>query len=149
MKPPVLVFGWGNPSRGDDGLGAAFIGEATRRNHVELMVDYQLHPEHALDLVGRVEVLFVDASVSGPEPFLVVELEPVHHPTISTHRLSPAALLAVFRRVTGTAPPKARLLSIRGWHFDLGERLSDRARFNLEAALAWWREEVHATLPSA
>jgi hydrogenase maturation protease len=65
MKPKLLVFGWGNQSRGDDGLGAAFVGEAERHPGVELLVDYQLQPEHALDLVGRDEVLFVDASTSG------------------------------------------------------------------------------------
>ncbi len=145
MKAPVLVFGWGNPSRGDDGLGAAFVGEALRSAHVELLVDYQLQPEHALDLVGREQVLFVDASVSGPEPFLLVSLEAAQHHGASTHRLSPGALLSVFHRVTGTPPPRARLLSIRGWQFELGERLSDRARFNLDAALAWWRDELNAT----
>lgn len=145
MKPPVLVFGWGNPSRGDDGLGAAFIGEALRRAHVELLVDYQLQPEHALDLVGREQVLFVDASASGPEPFHLMALEATQHHGAATHRLSPGALLSVFRRVTGMPPPRARLLSIRGWHFEFGERLSDRARFNLDAALAWWRDELNAS----
>lgn len=144
QRARLLVLGWGNPSRGDDGLGAAFIGEALRVDGVELLVDYQLQPEHALDLVGRDEVLFVDASTSGAEPFEVFELTPGPNVTVSTHHVSPGALLAVFERVTGKPPPRARLLAIRGWQFGLGEHLSERARQNLEAALAWWREDRKA-----
>lgn len=142
MKPRMLVFGWGNPSRGDDGLGPAFVGEATRKPDVELLVDYQLQPEHALDLVGREEVLFVDASTSTPEPFEVFEVTPGPKVTFTSHHLSPGALLAVFERITGRSAPRARVLAIRGSSFDLGEGLSERGRANLEAALAWWDAEL-------
>lgn len=142
MKPRMLVFGWGNPSRGDDGLGPAFVGEATRKPDVELLVDYQLQPEHALDLVGREEVLFVDASTSTPEPFEVFEVTPGPKVTFTSHHLSPGALLSVFERITGRSAPRARVLAIRGSSFDLGEGLSERGRANLEAALAWWDAEL-------
>lgn len=147
MKSRMLVFGWGNPSRGDDGLGPAFVGEATRRPDVELLVDYQLQPEHALDLVGRDEVLFVDASTSTPEPFEVFDVSPGPKVTFTSHHLSPGALLSVFERITGRSAPRARVLAIRGWSFDLGEGLSERARTNLEAALAWWDATQSLTAP--
>lgn len=143
MKSRMLVFGWGNPSRGDDGLGPAFIGEASRKHGAELLVDYQLQPEHALDLVGRDEVLFVDAGTSTVEPFEVFEVAPGPKVTFTTHHLSPGALLAIFERITGKSAPRARVLAIRGWSFVLGEVLSERGRTNLEAALAWW-EAGHA-----
>ena len=145
MKSRMLVFGWGNPSRGDDGLGPAFVGEATRKADVELLVDYQLQPEHALDLVGRDEVLFVDVSTSTTEPFEVFEVSPGPAVTFTTHHLSPGALLAIFERITGRPAPHARVLAIRGWSFALGEVLSERAKVNLEAALAWWSAQ-HALL---
>ncbi|MDX2015152.1 MAG: hydrogenase maturation protease [Myxococcaceae bacterium] len=137
-KPRVLVFGWGNPSRGDDALGPAFVGEAARRDDVELLVDYQLQPEHALDLVGRVEVLFVDAAVDAAEPFEVRAVAPDAAASLTTHHLSPGALLHVFEQLTGEKAPPAKVLAIRGWQFGLGEALSERARKNLEAALSWW-----------
>jgi hydrogenase maturation protease len=111
-----------------------------RHPGVELLVDYQLQPEHALDLVGRDEVLFVDASTSGEAPFEVFELASGPKVAVSTHHLSPGGLLAVYERVTGLPAPRARLLAIRGYEFGLGEALSERARRNLEAALAWWHE---------
>jgi len=146
MKSRVLVFGWGNPSRGDDGLGPAFVGEAKRKPGVELLVDYQLQPEHALDLVGREEILFVDASTTHAEPFEVFEVSPGPAVTLTTHHLSPGALLAIFERITGRPAPRARVLAIRGWSFALGEVLSERGRANLDAALAWWNTEHHERL---
>jgi hydrogenase maturation protease len=140
-KPRVLVFGWGNPSRGDDALGPAFIGEAQRRDDVELVVDYQLQPEHALDLVGRDHVLFVDAAVEGVEPFELRVVTADASASLTTHHLSPGALLHVYERLTGQRAPPARMLTIRGWQFGLGEALSERARQNLDAALTWWATE--------
>ena len=73
---PVLVFACGNPSRGDDALGPAFIArveallaDEIRRGELELLTDFQLQAEHALDLVGREQVVFVDASVACVAPF--------------------------------------------------------------------------------
>lgn len=143
MRSPRLVFGWGNPARGDDGLGPAFIGEAQRVDDTELLVDYQLQPEHALDLVGRSEVLFVDACVSADAPFEVLPVEPEPFRAVTTHHLSPGALLAVYEHLTGRPAPPARLLRIHGEGFGLGEALSEAARRNLDAALRWWRETVN------
>ena len=66
---PTLVFGIGNPSRGDDAIGPLMIERlereqsAGRLSGVDLLTDFQLQPEHALDLRGRARVLFVDASL--------------------------------------------------------------------------------------
>lgn len=68
MKPaPILIIGIGNPSRGDDALGPLAIErlEALDLAGVELLTDFQLQVEYALDLAGRRRVIFVDASVSG------------------------------------------------------------------------------------
>ena len=78
MKAPTLVFGWGNRSRGDDALGPLFVERllATRPAGVEGLEDYQLQVEHALDLVGRRRVLFVDASRVALPPFETSAVEP-------------------------------------------------------------------------
>ncbi|MDP2785684.1 MAG: Ni/Fe hydrogenase, partial [Sulfurimicrobium sp.] len=66
MTAPLLVFGYGNPSRGDDALGPLLLEQLAALNlpHVELLTDFQLQVEHAVDLQGRERVLFIDASVS-------------------------------------------------------------------------------------
>ena len=84
MAQPVLVFGWGNPGRGDDALGPALIErlEAARPRHPEwggltLLTDFQLQPEHALDLEGHARVILVDASTSCEAPYAFSRLDPL------------------------------------------------------------------------
>lgn len=79
----MLIFGWGNPGRGDDALGPALIERigAAQPRHPEwepltLLTDFQLQPEHALDLDGHGRVLFVDASVSCAPPYVFDRLRP-------------------------------------------------------------------------
>lgn len=139
MTAPLLVFGWGNASRGDDALGPFFLDRlrALALDGVECLDDYQLQPEHALDLVGRERVLFVDASLACAAPFEVSPLRPQRDASFSSHAMSPSALLQAYVEVHGTAPPPAALLAIRGEHFELGAPMSQAARLNAEAALTW------------
>lgn len=139
MTAPTLVFGWGNASRGDDALGPLFIERllAMALPGVECLDDYQLQPEHALDLAGRERVLFVDASLVCQAPFEVSTLQPRRDASFSSHAMSPAALLQAYIDVHGSAPPPATLLAIRAKRFELGVAMSEDARLNLDAALQW------------
>ena len=137
----TLLFAWGNPSRGDDALGPALLERiaAAQPGHpewgeVDLLTDFQLQPEHALDLEGRDRVLFVDASVSCVPPYAFDRLQPARDVGYTTHAMKPEALLAVFLQVTGRAPPPAWLLTIRGQAFELGEPLSAEAAEHLASA---------------
>jgi hydrogenase maturation protease len=134
---PVLLLAIGNPSRGDDALGplAAQRLEALELPGVEVLTDFQLQVEHALDLLGRTLVVFIDAAASGELPFELRPLAAAPDVSHTSHSLSPAAVLDVYRRLTGDEPPTARLLAIRGYGFELGTQLSSAAAANLEAAL--------------
>jgi hydrogenase maturation protease len=141
MTAPLLVFGWGNASRGDDALGPLFVerlrAQLDGRGDVELLDDYQLQPEHALDLAGRERVLFVDASLDCAAPFEARAVAAARDASFSTHAMSPQALLQVYRDVQGEEPPPATLLAIRGERFELGEPAGAAALLNLESALGW------------
>lgn len=133
---PVLVIAVGNPSRGDDALGPRLAErlEAEARPGVEVITDYQLQIEHALDLEGRERVVFVDAAVGIR---VACELRPVRPQDDfrhTTHALSPPAVLATWVRVQRRPPPEAWSLAVRGESFELGEGLSPGAARNLEAA---------------
>jgi hydrogenase maturation protease len=138
----VLVLGWGNPSRGDDALGPELVGRlealaADRpgwRQHA-FVTDFQLHPEHALDLAERDLVLFADASLEAPAPFCLSRLTPAQDRSFTTHAMSPSAVLAVYRQMFDHEPPHAYLLAIRGETFELGEPMGAAAAQHLEAAV--------------
>ena len=135
----VLVLGYGNPGRFDDGLGSACVEavEALGIDGVRTHADYQLQPENALLVAEHDVVIFADAAAEGPEPLAFTDVEPRAEMSITTHHLSPAGLLGLVRdhfdaRTVGF------LLAIRGYRFDaFGEGLSGKARENLTAALAF------------
>lgn len=141
---PWLVLGWGNPSRGDDALGPLFVErlaahaeQALPPGRVECLTDFQLQIEHALDLVGREQVLLVDAGIGLDAPFHVSRPRAARDASFSTHALGPEALLQVFADVQPGAPPPCTLLTIRAARFELGEPPSPQALADLEQALAW------------
>jgi len=140
---PVLLFACGNPSRGDDALGPMICEriQAQQRDtgsfpDLDLLTDFQFQIEHALDLQQRRWVVFVDASLTVKPPFAFYPLHAHRDTTFTTHAMSPAAVLAVYRQLYGQPPP-AYMLSIRGDDFALGRPLSTRAQEYLEAALAF------------
>ncbi|MDD5387867.1 MAG: hydrogenase maturation protease [Gallionellaceae bacterium] len=146
--PALLVIGIGNPSRGDDALGPLLIErlETLRLPDVELLTDFQLQVEYALDLRGRGQVVFVDASLEAPAPFTFNPVVAVADASYSSHELSPGAVLHAYEKLFGEPPP-AFVLAIRGEAFELGDDLSATARANLEAALAFMSQRFSDTLP--
>jgi hydrogenase maturation protease len=141
LTAPILIFGWGNPSRGDDALGPLFVEriEALGLPDVECLTDFQLQVEHALDLQDRRQVLFVDASVAASAPFTVSRLAPRRDDSFSTHAISPESVMQVYVDLHDDDPPPCDLLAIRGEGFELGAPLSPAAERHLDAALQWVR----------
>jgi len=140
----LLIFGYGNPSRGDDALGPALLERlgdllATHpaKDETTLLTDFQLQPEHSLDIQGCDGVLFLDASVSCESPYAFTRLTPQAEVGYTTHAMHPAALLAVYREVMASEPPPAWLLTVRGVDFELGEPMSAAAQTNLDAAFGF------------
>ncbi len=135
----VVVFGVGNPSRGDDALGPLLMAEleAAAQPGVRLVEDFQLQVEHALDLDGAALALFIDAGTGTPAPFTFAEIQPRASRAVSSHALDPAAVLQVFRGVRQTPPPPAFVLCVRGESFELGAPLSEGAERHLTAARQW------------
>ncbi|WP_018412520.1 hydrogenase maturation protease [Methyloversatilis thermotolerans] len=141
---PLLVLGWGNPARADDGLGlmlvdrlAQYAERALPPGRVECLCDFQLQVEHAVDLAGRERVLFVDAAHGLAQPFAVSTVRPQRERHFTTHALSPEALLQVYVDVQRAAPPACTLLALRGRHWTLGEAPDAQALDDLARAQVW------------
>lgn len=134
----ILVFAYGNPSRGDDALGPMLLDRlqdsVNDLENCELLTDFQLQIEHALDLEQRQLVLFVDASVSCPLPFQLRQVKPQYDNSYTTHEMSPAAVLQVYQSIKHETPPPSFLLSIKAEQFELGADLGKNAKANLAKA---------------
>jgi hydrogenase maturation protease len=148
-QAPILIFAWGNPSRGDDALGPELLARIGERPGVELLTDFQLQPEFVTDLQDRELVLFADASVSCAPPFSFGRVVATRDQSFTSHAMSPSALLAAFHDVYGAGPPPCFLLAIRGERFELGEGLSDAAHDRLDDALGLVEELLADPSPGA
>lgn len=150
MRPPLLVLAVGNPSRGDDALGPLLLDRLRGAGveaaaDVELLTDFQLQVEHALDLEDRHAVLFVDAARPGAaDGVRLTPLQAGTHIPPASHALSAPAVLRVAQQLAGRAP-SAWQLALEGECFDLGAGLSPRAARHLDQAgplaLEWLRTQ--------
>lgn len=126
-----LIIGYGNPLRGDDGLGC-FVAEqiaAAPPSGVEVIVAHQLTPEMTLPISAAAHVIFVDASVEGQPGEIHIETVPNQPPSSNhaiTHHFSPAALVWMAGKLFDHAP-SATLITVTADNLDLGEGLSPPA----------------------
>ena len=154
MQPDVVIFAIGNPSRGDDAIGPLLMeclrdwlpGQAEGARF-ELVEDFQLQVEHALDLEGRSLALFIDAGSGTPAPFHFAPLQAAADFTHTSHALGPETVLHVYQKLQGCPPPPAFVLCVRGEAFTLGEPLSAAAQAHLE--VAWQKLQALCQAPSA
>jgi hydrogenase maturation protease len=139
----VLVLGYGNPGRQDDGLGPAAAAEIERLDWPGVTVcdNYQLVIEDAIEIAEHDVVWFVDAARTGAEPYEVRALSPAFDVAFTSHLVKPEALLAIADRCCGKSP-EAYLLGIRGYEFEFLEGLTDRASSNLAQAVALIRHRI-------
>jgi hydrogenase maturation protease len=143
----ILVYGYGNPGRQDDGLGPAMVDrlEAEPIPGVATDSNYQLQVEDAMAVSESDTVIFVDASVSGDAPFVWSSLEPERGAAFTTHAVSPGSVLALCRDLYGRSA-RAYVLAIRGFGWEFTEGLTPMAERNLEAAYRFMRERIDELL---
>lgn len=145
----VLIIGYGNPLRSDDGLGwyaAVQLFRSAASREVEVLPCHQLTPDLA-DAVSRSEtVLFLDSTHEGaPGELRCNEIKAVEgHPSF-THHLSPQDLLGIAGELYGSFP-HAWLLTICGKNFGAGETLSAEVARRLPELKARVREVTTETL---
>lgn len=123
----VLIIGYGNRLRSDDGLGPR-AGEELSASllaaEAEILVTHQLTPELA-ERISHVEaVLFIDAAHTGPRGEIRCrELQPYGTLSLFAHQLTPEALMSLCCQLYG-ACPRGIEISFRGECFEVGEKLS-------------------------
>jgi hydrogenase maturation protease len=133
----VLVCGFGNPGRRDDGLGVAFAEAVAKRfPDVGVEVNYQLNVEDALVIRDADVAIFADASRNEVGQFAFRRLSPAAEIAFTTHAMSPATVLAFCGQLYGRCP-EAFLMEIGGRDWGLGEGLSASGEANLAAALVF------------
>jgi hydrogenase maturation protease len=145
---PVLLVGYGNPLRTDDGAGPA-VAELVAADPalvglgLEVRTAHQLTPELAVDVAASSLLLLVDAA-EGPPAGEVgvrrVEGHPETDPSM-THHLEPESLLGLARGLFGASPP-AVVVSIGTRSLEVGEGLTPEVEDGVARAARLVKELV-------
>ncbi|HMK43352.1 MAG TPA: hydrogenase maturation protease [Dissulfurispiraceae bacterium] len=124
----ILVIGYGNPLRGDDGFGV-YASEQLQRilkdDSVNILTVHQLGPELAEDVSEADFIIFMDVHLSshvGEQRCRRVFLDG-SMPLTFSHHMKPGALLACAQAIYGTHP-QAVMISVGSNLFDHGPMLS-------------------------
>lgn len=139
--PSCWVIAFGNPQRGDDGIGPYVAGQLDR--HIQQMPNVSLCTLPQLDLALLEEVhaadhlIFVDAcleEIKNGLQWSPVEPE-LNGWAMGSHDLTPRVFLGLLQLLY-LRNPTAWVVSVQGRNFDLGEELSSEARRDAERATA-------------
>lgn len=132
----LLVIGYGNTLRSDDGVGprVADAVAALALPGVRALVCPLLTPELADPVSQARVVIFVDAAVDAPREVQMRKLAAAGTSQIMAHAASPATLLALARDVFGHVP-EAWWLTIPAKDLGIGEELSPLAQRGFEIAV--------------
>ena len=144
----LLVLGYGNPGRLDDGLGPAFADAIEQENLPGITVQsaWQLEVEHAAVVATHRHVIFVDAVESVDKAYVFQRICPKYSLTFSTHSIQPDIIMGLAIKLFG-ARTTGFLLGIRGYSFNhFQKKLSDGANSNLALAIKYFRYSVWPAL---
>ena len=122
----ILIYGYGNPGRQDDGLGKAVCENLEKENYSNVTIDinYQLNAEDAFTMSEHDVVIFVDASEEKDlETFKFVPLTPDKEVAFTTHAMSAGSVLALSDELYKKKPP-TYMLGIKGFEWGFKEELS-------------------------
>ncbi|MBN2813555.1 MAG: hydrogenase maturation protease [Bacteroidales bacterium] len=136
----LLIYGFGNPGRQDDGLGIMLAEELrawSAENQfafVHTDSNYQLNLEDAANIAGHDVVVFADASREDIPDFLMEPLKPSGKVEFSMHAVSPAFVIHLCGHVFN-AHPQAYLLHIKGYEWEFMAAMTEKAKSNLGLAV--------------
>jgi hydrogenase maturation protease len=167
IQGSLLLVGYGNTSRRDDGVAAHILegllsrlglnadeiggeDDVDPRPGLKVLFLHQLSPELAELAAGFETVVFIDAHVEGAgwEPLSWQPVVPVVEAGMVGHHLKPGVVIALAERLYGHKP-SAFLLSVLGHDVDFGEALSVETARLADLAIDRLSEMVAALGPTS
>jgi|SRR3972149_1583631 len=146
-EPKILIYGYGNPGRQDDGLGVllADMVEEWKQNEgfyfIETDSNYQLNIEDAADIAGKDIVIFADASQEEIDDIDFTVVKPSPEVNFSMHAVSASFVLNLCKDIYNKIP-QAYLLHIKGYEWEMKEGLTKKAQENLSKAFQFIKDKI-------
>lgn len=148
----TLIIGYGNPDRGDDGVGWYIlqmlaeefqvsisndtdIGIFSEERPLDFLFNLQLMPEMATEMVSYERLCFVDAHTGAiPENIHLERIESEFQNSPLTHHLTPQSLVSILEQLYQHTP-EAIFVSVRGFNFRFEHALSPETKHLAEEAI--------------
>lgn len=151
----ILVIGYGNTLRQDDGAGVALAerlvnGLQEQGVATQVLTVPQLAPELAVEIAaeGVQAVVFVDAAAGAEEDAIQVRRLDLDGASPSFgHQLDPAVLLRYAHLLAPQTPP-AWLVTVPGVEFGHGETLSPQVQ-RLVATAEWVADYIQSEIEAS
>ncbi len=143
----ILIYGYGNPGRQDDGLGNAFVeklqawAKEQKLDSIEFDSNYQLNIEDAEAVSDKDLVVFADASTEDIEDYLLTPVNASTKVAFTTHAASPGYIVDLCKQLYDRIPA-TYLMHIKGYDWAFKEGLSEKAVQNLNKALEYLKQEL-------
>lgn len=147
IYPKILVYGYGNTGKSDDGLGNAFVQmlgpwlNSENLHHISRKNSLQLNAEDAYDISGFDVVVFVRASDNEMEDISFTKIIPAGS-VEKNQTISPSVLLNICSELYGKIP-ESYLLQIKGFQWEKGTTISEKADENLWKAFHTLVHYIH------
>lgn len=148
----LLLYGYGNPGRQDDGLGIAFAEEIYAwakecfAEEVDVDTNYQLNIEDAEKISHYQMVIFADASQESIDSFTFTPITPSKSTIEFTmHAMSPSYIVHLCDDLFHKQPD-CFLLHIKGYEWEMKEGLSENAQENLQRSLKFIQGKLETFL---
>lgn len=137
----ILIYGYGNPGRQDDGVGVLFaeqLNEWVKNNeikNIDFDSNYQLNIEDAETISSYDTVFFVDASTKKEiNNFEISSIKPNTDVSFTMHAVSPGFILNLCSEISKNCP-EAFIIEIRGYEWEFQKSLDKRTQSNLQKTL--------------
>lgn len=148
LEKTILIYGYGNPGRQDDGLGNEFVEIMEKWiadegiKNVFTDSNYQLNIEDADTISSKDIVVFVDATIEEIEDFYIDRVEPSEaHVEFTMHAVSPAFVVNLCNDIYRKFP-ECFLIHIKGYEWEFQEGLTDAAKANLQKAVDFVKQKI-------
>jgi hydrogenase maturation protease len=142
----VLIVGYGNPLRADDGFGwqaARHLAALLQDAPIEILALHQLTPELAEPISRASLIIFIDATHKGqPGSWRCERLE--LNTTLGNslaHHFTPRSLLAYAQAIFEVSPA-ALVVSVAGESYAYSEQLTPRVGSALAQVIEHVREQI-------
>ena len=154
MLPSILILGYGNPDRQDDGVAWHILSRIACRlgrsapasleegsfypegDYPHLYFLLQLTPEISETASAYDRICFVDAHTGRvPDEISLVTLEPEFQSSPFTHHLTPQSCLSLAKSIYGRVPADAILISVRGYDFGFEPALTEKTSLLADQAV--------------